>query len=103
MKPKICAVVFGENLEEIASTIKEAERLADLIEVRFGLSGEVNPEKIRKLTSLPLIATNRSKNEGGKFEGSPEKQIEPLLKAAEAGFEYVRTSPDGLMIFRKRK
>ena len=89
MKPKICAVAFGENLEEIASIIREAEKLADLIEVRFDLSGEVDPEKIRRLTSLPLIATNRSKTEGGKFEGPAERQAELLLKAAEVGFEYV--------------
>lgn len=89
MKPKICAVIFGESLEEIALTIREAEKLADLIEIRFDLSAEINPEKVRKLTSLPLIATNRSKTEGGRFEGPAEKQAEPLLEAAKSGFDYV--------------
>jgi 3-dehydroquinate dehydratase type I len=90
VKPKICAVVFGEKLVEIASTIKNVEKLSDLIEIRFDLSGrEIEPKKIRKLTSVPLIATNRSKPEGGRFEGPAKKQLEKLLKAAEAEFDYV--------------
>lgn len=91
MKPKICVVITGRNFNEIKNMFKTVEKLnVNLVEFRIDyLKEEINFLKIKNLTSLPLIATNRPVGEGG-FSKEPEKErLGLLFKAAEAGFEYV--------------
>jgi 3-dehydroquinate dehydratase type I len=70
--------------------LKSEKQGADLIEVRLDFLQEA-PDftRIRRLTSLPLIATNRSQREGGLFNGTEETRIHSLFVAASEGFEYV--------------
>jgi 3-dehydroquinate dehydratase I len=59
---------------------------ADMIEVRLDLVGgdPLNALKeVRLATRKPIIATNRMKAEGGKFEGSERERIELLRRAAD--------------------
>ncbi len=44
---------------------------------------------IRETTDLPLIATNRCRDQGGCWKGSETKRLEKLLDACDAGFDYV--------------
>ncbi len=91
MKPKICAVITGKNFEEIKTMLKTIEKLnVDLAEFRIDyLKEEVDFLKVKSLTSLPLIATNRPIGEGGFSKKPEEERLETLFKAAEAGFEYI--------------
>jgi len=88
---RICAVAPGRSLRELQGMVREAEKAeADLIEVRIDYQEKPVPAfAVRKLTSLPLIATNRPLREKGLFDGPEEKRLSLLLDAAEAGFEYV--------------
>jgi 3-dehydroquinate dehydratase type I len=45
--------------------------------------------RIREATALPLIATNRRRDQGGLHVGAEEDRIETLLEAREAGFDHV--------------
>jgi 3-dehydroquinate dehydratase-1 len=59
---------------------------ADIIEVRLDLIEGDPLEAIRSIrsnTSLPLIATNRWRAEGGNFRGGEAERIDLLLKASE--------------------
>ena len=91
MKSKICVALAAENHSEMIEQIGRAEDLgADLIEVRFDFMYEVGD--VRDLvtsSSLPLIATNRLKEQGGKREIKEEERVRVLLDAAEGGFDYV--------------
>jgi 3-dehydroquinate dehydratase type I len=88
---KICASVTARTSDRLVDMVVESERQgADLIEVRLDFLREApDLPRIRRLTSLPLIATNRSQREGGLFPGSDELRLHALFAAASEGFEYV--------------
>lgn len=78
-KAAIVAVILENPLE----TSKKAAKMgADILEVRLDLLGIRDPEKAAELigkikseTGLPIIITNRSSIEGGKWEGKEEERI----------------------------
>jgi len=92
-KAKICAAITGRNIKEVEKMLIKAEKSgADLAELRIDYIGDVRNldfKKIKTITNLPLIATNRPRREGG-FSNQPENdRLNILLKAAESGFDYV--------------
>jgi 3-dehydroquinate dehydratase type I len=91
MTAKICASVTARTNKTLMDMIQKSERTgADMIEIRLDfLTDAPDVKYIRGLTSLPLIATNRLKSEGGLFQDSEEKRVSPLFAAAVEGFEYV--------------
>lgn len=92
MTVKICGVVTASNLPALKGMVRSAEKQgAHLLEIRLDhmMGGERNLEEIRETTDLPLIATARSKSEGGLFESSERIRVKILSDAATAGFDYV--------------
>ncbi|MCJ7634554.1 type I 3-dehydroquinate dehydratase [Candidatus Bathyarchaeota archaeon] len=91
MTVKICATITGSTMREIVGMIKKAEKeSADLIEIRIDyIQGKYSLHEVRKLSKLPLIATNRPLRENGFFTGSEEERIHNLLLAADSGFDFV--------------
>ena len=91
MTVRICASVLASNMRDITRMTKKAiSDGADFLEFRLdSIQGKYNPKDIRKLSTLPLIATNRPKREGGLFEGSEEERTRQLFSAAESGFEFI--------------
>lgn len=91
MTVKICASVIAPRLKIIKQTMEKAEKNgADLIEVRMDrIQEKFILKKVRQLTELPLIATNRSSREGGLFEGSETMRIQQLFDAANLDFDYI--------------
>lgn len=81
-KAAVVAVILEKSLE---ISRKAAKMGADLLEIRLDLLGirelETAAETIRKVkseTGLPVILTNRSITEGGKWEGKEADRIELL-------------------------
>lgn len=91
MSVRICASVTATSLQDMRRMIRQSTKDgADLIEVRLDyLQGSYNLRDIRKLSDLPLIATNRSIREGGLFKGTDEERINLLFSAADAGFDFI--------------
>lgn len=83
-KPKICAVIVDKNL----AAAREIEEFADLFEVRIDMIGDGWQEVVKQLNK-PWIACNRSRMEGGQWQGSEAKRIEELLIASELGATMV--------------
>ena len=82
-KAAIVAVILENPLE---TSRKAAEIGANVLEIRLDLLGisdlEIAAETIRKIkseTGLPVILTNRSSKEGGKWEGKEAERIEILI------------------------
>lgn len=78
-KAAVVAVILENPVE---TSKKAAEMGADVLEIRLDLLGirkqETAAEIIRKVkseTELPVIITNRSRNEGGKWEGQEAERI----------------------------
>jgi len=88
---RICASVVAKTMQELERMVNKANRDgADFIEIRLDyLRSKYTLKEIRKLSSLPLIATNRSIVEGGSFEGSEDECFHILYSAAESGFEFI--------------
>lgn len=83
-RPKICAAITNTDLVKI----QEAETLVDLFEVRIDLIGD-DWEKVVKIIRKPWIATNRTIDEGGRWNGNEARRIERLLRAIDLGAEMV--------------
>ncbi len=62
----------------------------DFVEIRFdAMKSTPSISEIRNATDRPLIATNRSRNQGGLFSGREEIRNKTLTQAAEGAFDYV--------------
>ena len=83
-KPRICAVIVGDDLE----AIREVEQFIELLEVRIDLIGD-GWQELAKQLKKPWIACNRRADEGGKWDKGETRRIEELLKAIELGADIV--------------
>jgi 3-dehydroquinate dehydratase type I len=72
-----------ERLTDVAS------QGPDLIEVRFDyMESPGDPGIIRDSTDLPMIATNRRKDQGGHSKMKEPDRVAVILEAVEVGFDY---------------
>jgi 3-dehydroquinate dehydratase I len=78
-KPAVVAVILENPFE---TSKKAAEMEADILEIRLDILGIQNLETIAEVinrikyeTELPIIITNRSRTEGGKWEGNETERI----------------------------
>lgn len=90
-RPKICVSVTAGVWVKAAEVIRNVEpHKPDLMELRIDFLETLEGlEGVRSSTDLPLIATNRRVDQGGQFLGSEGDRVTSLLKACEAGFDYV--------------
>jgi len=88
---KVCVSVPPKTVEEAFDLVEEAEaQHADLIEIRLdSLKNHARIAEIPRCSKTPLIATNKSIENHGKFSGSEDARQKILVDAARNGFEYV--------------
>lgn len=98
---RVCISIPARSLKELCSMLREAEGLgADLIEIRLDYMGADLLENMPGLRetirtcSVPLIATNRHRGQGGVCVLDENLRIKSLLEAAEIGFKYVDVELD---------
>jgi len=87
--PKIVPVISEPSIPLILARLEEAD--CDLAEVRLDVAAGIDEKMVRDFLGRKkhrIIATVRSKKEGGLFKGTEEER-ESLLKAAASGAEYV--------------
>ena len=106
MRPRICVPIMEKNVKKAARSVRLLDRHdPDLIELRFDLMKSASSfSMIRDATERPLIATNRSRTQGGHFSGRPQRRLETLMSAAREGFDYVDvelTSKDDCTVIQK--
>jgi 3-dehydroquinate dehydratase/shikimate dehydrogenase len=76
-------------MEKALSDISQAEKIADIIELRLDLIAKFELPALLEATTLPLIVTNRTKTEGGQWKGTEKERVQVLRQAIEAGADYV--------------
>jgi len=88
--PKICVVITAGNMAEALERLTEvASQGPDLIEVRLDyMESPGDPGIIRDSTDLPLIATNRRRDQGGHSRMEEPDRVAAILNAVETGFDY---------------
>jgi len=96
-KAAVVAVILEKPLE---TSRKAVEMGADILEIRLDLLGirDLNTaieiiRKIKSETGLPIILTNRSSAEGGKWEGEEAERIKLLINLLS-----LREGPDAVDI-----
>jgi len=91
LRPKICVSVMESTVQRTARTLRKLEHdNPDFVEIRFdAMKSASSISEIRAATDRPLIATNRSRGQGGLFSGTEEMRMKTLTQAAEDGFDYV--------------
>ncbi|MCX8171453.1 MAG: type I 3-dehydroquinate dehydratase [Candidatus Bathyarchaeota archaeon] len=96
MKVKVCVPVPAESFNDVFTMISRAERSgADIIELRLDYLGHSLLDYVNRLGEIvefsktPLIATNRSVEQGGRCVLDEERRLETLISAARAGFKYI--------------
>ena len=86
---KICVPIVETTVEMAIEAIKEANSLADLIELRVDYLKEPELAPFMKNRKKPFIITNRRKEEGGRYRGDEQERFRILKEAVELGAEYV--------------
>jgi 3-dehydroquinate dehydratase type I len=69
--------------------VKEANRWADLIELRIDYLRGVKLALLLEDRKKPFIVTNRRKEEGGKYKGEGRERLTILQKAIDLGADYI--------------
>ena len=86
---KICIPIAETTMKDAIKAIKEANRLADLIELRMDYLREPGLAILLKGRQKPFIVTNRRKEEGGKYWVNERRRVGILEEAIDLGAEYV--------------
>lgn len=75
------SIVASIGKNPLSSAKKAKELGADILELRIDLLSEYPKDVLIKLKKLdiPIIITNRMKNEGGEWEGSEDERIRKLI------------------------
>lgn len=76
-------------MRDAVKAVKEANRFADLIELRMDYLREPALAILLKWRQKPFIVTNRRKEEGGKYWVHERRRVEILREAIDLGAEFV--------------
>ncbi len=90
VSPRICVVITAKNTAEILERLSLIiPQKPDLVEIRLDyLESYANLGEIREFTDLPLIATNRRKDQGGLSVIEESKRLQKITNSIEMGFTY---------------
>lgn len=86
---KIAIPITATSMDEALRDIDTAACVADIIELRIDYMTHPDLEKLLGHSQIPKIVTNRTKYEGGMFQGPEEDRLAYLQKAIDLGAEYV--------------
>jgi 3-dehydroquinate dehydratase type I len=86
---RICIPIAEKTMKDAIKAVKEANRFADLIELRMDYLREPGLATLLKGRQTPFIVTNRRKEEGGKCRVDERRRVEVLQEAIEHGSEFV--------------
>ena len=85
----ICIPIMARNNAEALEKMAEASTLADMIELRLDVMEKFDLKEIIESATNPILATYRSKGEGGEGSADYGTRAHYLLDAMEAGADYV--------------
>ena len=93
----LCIPVIANDTEGAVSKISEAEKYADICEIRLDLMESYKLDEIIDAAEKPVIVTYRSEREGGMGVADPYAVADLLITAAQKNAEYIDvelTMPD---------
>ena len=105
MRYRFCVSLTERSTKACIEIISSSD--ADLIEHRMDFMDEIDMlTEIYAASDKPIIATCRSIEEGGQFQGTEESRVDYLLDAVSAGASYVDievdTNPELLALVKEK-
>ncbi|MDH3360289.1 MAG: type I 3-dehydroquinate dehydratase [Desulfobulbaceae bacterium] len=88
-KNRICVSIADSSVDGALAAAKEAESLADVIEIRLDTLTEPAVEPFLAQVKKPLLFTCRPDWEGGNYKGDEAARIDLLCQAIKGGAAYV--------------
>ena len=85
----LCIPIIAHDTKSAVQKIFEAEKHADICEIRLDLMESFSLPDIIKAATIPVIVTYRSKKEGGEGFHNPSRAADYLISAAEENAEYI--------------
>lgn len=97
--PKLCVSLMPKSLDQLKKWLPQCGE-ADLVEIRLDYLPNLNLKSLRAMTDKLLIATLRSPQEGGFWEGEVSKAVKVYQQAIKVGMDYldVELSLAGLVL-----
>lgn len=84
-----CIPIMARHTEEALEKIEAASAWADLLELRLDLMETYDLRRMIQASGKPVLATYRSRSQGGKGSDDPGKSGEVVLNALEEGAGFV--------------
>lgn len=81
----LCIPIIARDTEEAVKKISEAEKYADICEIRLDIMETFQLKDIIEAAQKPVIVTFRSEKEGGMGLNDPSDVSDILIKAAQEG------------------
>jgi 3-dehydroquinate dehydratase type I len=85
----ICIPIAAAETVQAIEKMERAAPLADLVELRIDRMPNAEMKRLLAARRIPVIVTNRSRQEGGGFAGTEEERVALLTEAVRLGADYV--------------
>jgi 3-dehydroquinate dehydratase type I len=85
----ICIPIAAATTDAAVERMERAAPLADIVELRIDRTPDADLERLLRARRIPMIVTNRPREEGGGFAGTEAARIAILKEAARLGADYV--------------
>lgn len=90
---RICVSILGKSNAEALRKMNRPYNVKGehelILELRFDWIRDPDPERLLSRKFWKILATNRRKEEGGRFSGKEEERVATLIQAAAHGADYV--------------
>lgn len=85
----ICLSLEPSTTSEALEIMGRAFSLADMVELRLDAFAELDLDRLMASAAGPVLVTNRSRNEGGRFDGTEDDRCSLIIRAMDLGAHYV--------------
>lgn len=86
---KVCLPIVETTMNQALQSVREANRLADLVEVRLDFMQKPSLNLLLAAGKKSIIVTNRRKEEGGRYAGEERTRLALLQDAVDLDASYV--------------
>ena len=96
---RLIGVSLGvQTTDEALAALEQVAAQADIAELRLDFMADYDLPRLLADRPCPVIVTNRPRREGGRFAGSDEERVRPLLQAIDLGAEFVDIEHDSISL-----
>ena len=86
---RIAIPITAESMDEALRDMDRAAEVADIIDLRIDYMANPDLERLLRHSQTPKIVTNRTRYEGGRFQGTETERVAYLKQAIDLGAEFV--------------